>query len=179
MFGTSLSFRQQALALGTFIVASGQIAPPPVDFGPRHDCPTARFETSDFEKASTVEVRAPRGKLALVPVTSRAAQLLGLGCVERIAHGHGMLLMMPRPDQVWVLWMKDTIVSLDMVFVASNGVVTGVAADVPATRDGARETSIARRKGTGSYVMELRAGDAARYGLRSGVVLALPTIGTS
>ena len=73
-------------------------------------------------------------------------------------------------------WMKDTLISLDMVFVENDGTVSSVAAAVPASRPGAADATIARRTGTGRYVIELAAGAARRAGLRPGVRLVLPKL---
>jgi uncharacterized membrane protein (UPF0127 family) len=70
--------------------------------------------------------------------------------------------------------MKNTLVPLDMVFIDGAGRVTSVAADLPATRAGTPDDAVARGRGTGRYVIELAAGDAARHGIAPGVVLPLP-----
>ena len=96
--------------------------------------------------------------------------------VKAVPHAHGMLFAFPDGDLERHFWMKDTITPLDMIFVAGDGRVTGVAADVPASAPDAPLDRIAQRSGEGRYVIELAAGDAARDGIRRGTHLRIPDI---
>lgn len=97
--------------------------------------------------------------------------------VREIPPGEGVIFAFPdaanaRRD----FWMKDTILPLDMVFVSAGGVVFEVASNVPASRPGALDSTVARREGTGRYVIELRAGGAQAAGLEPGTRLVIPSI---
>ena len=78
-------------------------------------------------------------------------------------------LRLPRTDASF--WMKNTLVSLDMIWLDGERRVTGVHPDVPASREDAPEAELARRTGTGKFVLELAAGEAARRGLKPGARL--------
>jgi uncharacterized membrane protein (UPF0127 family) len=68
-------------------------------------------------------------------------------------------------------WMKDTLVPLDMVWVSAQGIVTGIAINVPVVPLDTPDQQIPRRDGTGMYVIELPAGEAVPDGIRDGVRL--------
>jgi uncharacterized membrane protein (UPF0127 family) len=72
--------------------------------------------------------------------------------------------------------MKDPLVPLDMIWVAPGGTVTTVAADVPESTLATPDDRIARRAGTGRYVIELSAGEATEDGIRPGTLLKLPAL---
>ncbi len=121
-------------------------------------------------------VRSPHHTLRLAVARDDARRARGLMNVRAIAHGEGMLFAFPGGDQRRYFWMKDTIAPLDMVFVRADGVVTTVAADVPATLPGTPDDQVERRDGVGRYVIELGAGDAARLGIAAGVKLVVPVV---
>lgn len=139
-------------------------------------CANAARDTRAFLAADAIAVKAPNGALSLVTVRDEPARRRGLMCVLRVPRGKGMIFVFAPPDEVRGFWMKETLVPLDMIFVAADGRVTGVAANVPATPEGTPDERIARRSGLGRYVIELAAGDAARYGIKAGVTLRLPQL---
>jgi uncharacterized membrane protein (UPF0127 family) len=121
-------------------------------------------------------VRAPRAAFKLAVVTTEAARNRGLMFVPDVPVGQGMLFAFSGGDLDRPFWMKDTITPLDMVWVRADGTVTSVAANVPRTLPGTPDGLVARRTGEGTYVIELRAGDARRAGIARGTHLALPTL---
>jgi len=67
--------------------------------------------------------------------------------------------------------MKNTLIALDMVFVLKSGKVNDVSANVPSTTVETPDEKIPHRSSTGTYVIELAAGEAARAGIKPGVLL--------
>ena len=122
-----------------------------------------------------VAATAPGASLVLAVAADEAARERGLMCVLHLRPQHGMVFAFPRESE-WEFWMKNTLVPLDMVWVDASGTVTTVAADVPASTRATPETALARRRGRGIYVVELRAGEAAADGLAPGAHLSLPTL---
>jgi uncharacterized membrane protein (UPF0127 family) len=122
-------------------------------------------------------IRAPKATLRLAVASDTRERARGLMCVTQIPAFNGMLFAFPNEQQL-AFWMKDTLVPLDMVFVHANGVVSNVAEDVPSTTPATPDDAIPRREASGSYVIELAAGDAARAGIVRGTKLALPKIGS-
>jgi uncharacterized membrane protein (UPF0127 family) len=86
----------------------------------------------------------------------------GLMFVRELPADHGMLFVFKQP-QFASFWMKNTPLSLDIVFVAAEGNVVNVASG---TRPHALEP--VRSTAPALYVLELVAGTAARIGLEAG-----------
>jgi uncharacterized membrane protein (UPF0127 family) len=81
---------------------------------------------------------------------------------------HTGMLFVFDTDAPVAFWMKNTLVPLDMVFVAANGRVRSVAANVPIASAGIPDAAIPRRYGVAKYVTELPAREAARDGIVPG-----------
>lgn len=78
-----------------------------------------------------VEGPGDGGGEVLAELVSREAEIeVGLMFRETLAPGEGMLFRFDRPEH-HRFWMKNTLVPLDLLFVADDGRVTGVAAGVP------------------------------------------------
>ncbi len=121
-------------------------------------------------------VRGPRSTLRLAVAATPAQREHGLMNVPYVPQGQGMLFVFPEGDAPRNFWMKNTITPLDMVFIGANGVVTSVAADVPATKPGTPDSQVATRQGTGAFVIELGGGDAAREAIAKGTRLMIPQV---
>ena len=86
-------------------------------------------------------------------------QRRGLMFVRRLPESTGMLFVYEH-SEMHSMWMKNTYISLDMVFVRSDGAVSSVIHDtVPQTLESNRSTEPVR------YVLELNAGAARRFGI--------------
>jgi hypothetical protein len=117
---------------------------------------------------------------AAVPLTLAVAddertRELGLMCVTRLRPHAGMIFVF-ADSEPQEFWMKNTLVPLDMLWVAPDGTVTSVAARVPASTRSTPDDRVARRTGTGMYVIELASGEAAADGIAAGTKLALPDL---
>ena len=88
-----------------------------------------------------------------------------------------MIFVFNDGDNYRDFWMKNTLIPLDMVFVAKNGRVNNVDAGVPATTVGTPDDKLQDLYGVGTYVIELNAGAAARVGIKPGTVLDLTGVG--
>ncbi len=115
-------------------------------------------------------VAAPRAELTLETATTPAQRERGLMSRTWLAPHAGMLFVFDSDGPV-SFWMKDTLLPLDMIFVATDGTVREVFTDVqPAPRD-APDAAIPLESGNARYVIELAAGEAARDGIVPGVRL--------
>lgn len=95
----------------------------------------------------------------------------GLMCVTRMPRDYGMLFAFPMEMDLG-FWMKNTLVSLDLVWIGADKRVTAIAPRLKASRLDTPEEQVARAGGRGLFVLELRAGEAARRKLKVGDRLA-------
>ena len=138
-------------------------------------CTTATPYPKSGGTYATIALLAPRASLQIQVVDSYETRERGLMCITDLPRDAGMIFVFPVAGRL-DFWMKDTRIPLDMIWVASDGSVTSVAANVPRTRPDAPDTEIARRSGEGRYVIELATGEAARAGIRRGTKLTLPRL---
>lgn len=86
----------------------------------------------------------------------------GLMFVETLPADAGMLFIHPRSGRQ-SMWMKNTILPLDMLFIYGNGVIESIASD---TTPGSLK-SIASKDNV-CCVLELNAGTASALGIKAG-----------
>jgi uncharacterized protein len=93
---------------------------------------------------------------------SPAQQERGLMFVTELAADTGMLFV-EQPPRVMSMWMKNTLIPLDMLFIANDGRIEFI-------RERAQPQSLAiiRYDQPVRAVLELRGGEVARRGIRSG-----------
>ncbi len=91
-----------------------------------------------------------------------AGRSRGLMFRRHMAPEHGMLFDFERDEPV-TMWMKNTYLPLDMVFIRPDGTVSRIAADTEPL-----STAIIPSGSPVLAVLELNAGTAARLGLEAG-----------
>lgn len=120
-----------------------------------------------------VVVRAPAADLHLEVATTPDQQERGLMYRTSLAPHTGMLFVFDTDGPV-AFWMKNTLVPLDMVFVAAGGRVRSVYRNVAPAPPSMADDAIPRENGTAKYVIELPAGEASGDGIAPGVPLTIP-----
>jgi uncharacterized membrane protein (UPF0127 family) len=120
-----------------------------------------------------IVVHAPAADLRLEVATTPAQQEQGLMYRTSLAPHTGMLFVFGSDGPV-AFWMKNTLVPLDMLFVAADGRVRTVSRNVAPAPPSMPDDQIPRENGTAKYVIELPAGEASRDGISPGVTLAIP-----
>jgi uncharacterized protein len=123
----------------------------------------------------TVTVHAPRADLTLEVARTEPQREHGLMDRTAIASHTGMIFVFANDDVV-DFWMKDTLVPLDMIFVAADGTVRRVFANVPSAPKTLSDAEIPRVGAKAKYVIELKAGEAASDGISQGVKLDLHAV---
>lgn len=86
----------------------------------------------------------------------------GLMYRKELADGRGMLFDF-APEQSISMWMKNTYISLDMIFIGSDGRVTRIAENTEP-----HSTRIVSSGGPAKAVLEVIAGTARKYGIAPG-----------
>jgi uncharacterized membrane protein (UPF0127 family) len=119
-----------------------------------------------------VVVQAPKADLRLEVATTPTQQERGLMGRTAIPPGSGMLFVFDSDAPV-EFWMKNTLVPLDMIFVAADGTVRTVYRSVAPAPAALADAKIPREAGVAKYVIELGAGEAQRAGIGTGVRLII------
>ncbi|HKS59032.1 MAG TPA: DUF192 domain-containing protein [Steroidobacteraceae bacterium] len=120
---------------------------------------------------STLQIATPDAKLHKIDVwvaDNEARRQRGLMFVDNMADDAGMLFIYPQPQDI-SMWMKNTHLSLDMLFVSANGRVHSIVAN---TKPMSLDTISSN--GTVLAVIELKAGSAARMNIRPGAQVIHP-----
>lgn len=104
--------------------------------------------------------------------SERNAQARGLMYVPEMPDDVGMLFIHPS-ERMISMWMKNTLIPLDMVFMDSSGIVIHVAEN---TVPGSLDTISSMQPALA--VLELNGGLAARLGIRTGDQVRHPYFGS-
>lgn len=100
--------------------------------------------------------------------TKPADRERGLMYRQSLSADAGMLFDFHQ-DQLVSMWMKNTFIPLDMLFIAADGTVVGIAADaVPQSLDTISSGRPVRA------VLEIKGGEAARQGIAPGAHVVHP-----
>ncbi|MGB8151165.1 MAG: DUF192 domain-containing protein [Candidatus Cybelea sp.] len=121
---------------------------------------------------ATIVVHAPNADLTLETARTEPAREQGLMDRTVLAPHTGMLFVFERDERV-DFWMKDTLVPLDMIFIAGDGTVRRVFSNVPVVAPTLPDEQIPREGAPAKYVIELPAAEASADGIVEGVKLDL------
>ena len=124
---------------------------------------------------AAVTVRAPGGQLRLEVARTPAEREYGLMNRTSVPSGTGMIFVFDQ-DAPIQFWMKNTLVPLDMIFVAADGTVRSVYSDVPTVAPNLPDDKIPLWGGVAKFVIELSAGEAARDRIVAGVKLDMTVV---
>lgn len=102
-------------------------------------------------------------------VASSDARFRGLSGRTEIPSNYGMLFVFPEANR-YGFWMKDMLVSIDIVWLTSDGTIVGI--DAHASPESFPTPFYAPEPVT--RVLEVRAGEAEAQGWRVGDRIALP-----
>lgn len=103
---------------------------------------------------------------------TEAERARGLMYRAELAPGAGMLFLFD-PVREANMWMRNTFVALDMVFIAPDGRITGIAANTTPLSDAVISSGVPVRA-----VLELAAGTAARHGIKPGDMVRADALAT-
>jgi uncharacterized protein len=130
----------------------------------------AALTTPAPQHLRTISVKAPKAVLTLQVASTEDERELGLMSVKKLPAHTGMVFVFDS-DGTEQFWMKDTLLPLDMIFVAADGRVRRVFTGVPVVPLDTPDDRIPRRTANAKYVIELAAGEAAADGIVDGTEL--------
>jgi hypothetical protein len=130
--------------------------------------PLARFPTATLTVDSP-SARTERFTVWIAATEPRREQ--GLMFVKALPAGRGMLFLFDRP-QITGFWMKNTLIPLDLLFIAADGRVIRIA-------ENAKPLSLATIDSMGVVlgVLEIAGGSSRRLGLAPGDYVRYPAFG--
>jgi len=130
-----------------------------VAFSARAQGPLTTISTQQAEKTISWTIEL---------ASDDASRTKGLMFVKEMQPRHGMLFRFEQNRPV-SMWMKNTFIALDMVFMNEQGTVTHIhRGAVPHSED------IISSNGPARYVLEINAGEASQSGLKAGQVFSHP-----
>lgn len=104
-------------------------------------------------------------------VDTPASREIGMMCLTKVRKDYGMLFVFPQEMDL-NFWMKNTLLSLDIVWIGADKRVTVVHDHMKKSTVDTPDSEVATAAGRGQYVLELPAGAAARHQLKAGDQLA-------
>lgn len=118
-------------------------------------------------EAEPVVVQTPRGPVTFMAEIAETPEQRAIGLMyrDRLGADSAMLFDYHRPQPAF-MWMKNTLIPLDMLFIAADGVVLHIEADA--------QPGDLRPRGTMEPVrgvLEVAAGTVDRLGIRPGMIV--------
>jgi uncharacterized membrane protein (UPF0127 family) len=119
-----------------------------------------------FADARRAEVRFPGGRVIAAQIADTPERIMyGYMFRPEVGEDDGMVFVFPESG-VHSFWMKNTLVPLDIIWMDDARVILHVQAAAPPCRADPCPGYMTMR--AASYVLEVRAGTAAREGLKRG-----------
>jgi uncharacterized membrane protein (UPF0127 family) len=125
----------------------------------------ASFGTLEIATKSGVHI------FSVEMATTEDEKQKGLMYRRELADGKGMLFDF-SPEQQISMWMKNTYISLDMIFIRADGRILRIAENTEP-----ESTKIITSGGLARGVLEVAAGTAQRYGIAPGDRVSHPLFG--
>jgi uncharacterized membrane protein (UPF0127 family) len=127
--------------------------------GPLEDL--ANFPRTQLEIRHGKDKKNPRN-LTIWLADTPERQEQGLMFVRDLPAGEGMLFPQKKPRQM-SMWMKNTYIELDMVFIGEKGAIDQIIERVQPL-----SLEILKSRKTVAAVLEIKGGEASRLGLKEG-----------
>jgi uncharacterized membrane protein (UPF0127 family) len=111
-----------------------------------------------------VYLSTPQGEIAVaVEVVATPAKIeRGLMFREHLPPDHGMLFLMGE-ERIWAFWMRNTLIPLDMLFIAKDMTVAGIVENAEPRTETLREVDK-----PSLYVLEVNGGYCASHKVTAG-----------
>jgi uncharacterized membrane protein (UPF0127 family) len=154
---------RRALAFAALVLVSGVLAGAPAQAWQARP-QRAAVAAAPASKLDTVEILTSRGRVRFTVelAVTRAQQERGLMFRKSLAPDHGMLFPY-NPPQRAAFWMKNTLIPLDILYIAPDGRVLSIARNaVPHDETPIPSGGVIRA------VLEIPGGRAAQLGILPG-----------
>lgn len=159
--------RRRGIALlAASLIASSALAPARADEPPRESLD--HYPTADV----SVESGGHSHVFHVWIADTAAREQQGLMYVKRLGPGRGMLFIFPSP-QVGTFWMKNTLIALDLLFIAPDGRIIRIAANAQPMSEATIESM-----GIVRGVLEVAGGTSERLGIKAGDRVRHPAFGS-
>ena len=133
---------------------------------------SAEHGSATFEKGEVTFHLKERDLAVQVEVARTGnARRQGLMYRKELRPHHGMIFAFQK-EEAQSFWMKNTYITLDIIFVSQEGVVVGIVHNAePMT------TTPRRVPGISQYVVEMVGGYANQYGIQKGTRISMRDVG--
>lgn len=129
----------------------------------------SREDNVTFRKDKlTIETARSHFPIEVEVATTVAERAHGLMYRRELAPDHGMLFLYPREDRL-LMWMKNTYIPLDMLFIGADGRITRIVVDAKPL-----STDIIASGSPAKAVLELIGGTAMRLDIEEGDRIVYP-----
>lgn len=119
----------------------------------------AEIERPDFEKGNLL---INSNKFNIEIAKNQEQRSFGLMFLKDIPYDYGMLFSFEQEMNI-VMWMKNTYVSLDMVFINENGIINYIEKNTkPLSLDRIASSHLSK------YVLELKSGATDKFKIKVG-----------
>ena len=132
-----------------------------------------RYILNEYHESQLVHLhfKSPDGRttprFGLEIARNASERTKGLMFRKELPESGGMFFAFPKQEE-HSFWMKNTYISLDLIFINSELKVVGVLADVPVLNEEQRKVSA-----PSLYVVELAAGSAKKHGIVPGSLVVV------
>lgn len=123
---------------------------------------------SPYQKTTITLPDGFKVKAQIADTPQKAEQ--GLMFRESLAENKGMIFPFEEDGQR-LFWMKNTFISLDIIFITADKQIFSISDNVPRSYKDTPESEVAIAAGYGKYVLELAAGTSAKHNLKEGDIL--------
>jgi uncharacterized protein len=161
----------QAMALALMFAGSAATLaqPSPAPQGAISNVPA---QLKDFQRDSlTIQRARGRDLFQIWVATTPAQHQQGLMWVQQLAPDQGMLFLLEAPRPM-TMWMKNTYVALDMIFVDESGKILSITRNTKPL-----STALITSPANVVAVLEILAGESDRRGIAVGDRLLHPAFG--
>lgn len=124
---------------------------------------------------STLAIHTPDGRQHAIRIwlaDSDVHRQQGLMWVKSLPEKTGMLFVFDRPQKIQ-MWMKNTLIPLDMLFIDANGRIDSIAVNTTPM-----SLKIIGAENPVLGVLELAGGSASKLGIKTGAIVKFPTFGS-